>query len=187
MKRQCLKMKACCGPVAACSWRPAVLFKHFYGQKFHAGFSAHCFVQSMVQVTNCLEFWSVINELASWVQPLITLFKTPFNVERRTCCDLLKFLVVGRQKTFETSLRSSCHFWRYFEVSGCGLHWGHIVKLIERSKPGCLFVGWLFFGPFFLTWCSCFVNVFGFVCSTTWAVMNQALKNGSIPFWNATI
>ena len=36
LKRQYLKMKSCRGPVAACPWHAAVLFKHFHYQKFPA-------------------------------------------------------------------------------------------------------------------------------------------------------
>ena len=62
---------------------------------------------------------------------------------------------------------------------------GHLVKLIERSKPACLFVGWLVFGPFFLTWCSCFLNVFGFVYYTgnhQSSVSPLNFQNGSTTF-----
>ena len=36
MKRQYLKMKSCRGPVAACPWHAAVLFKHFHYHMFLA-------------------------------------------------------------------------------------------------------------------------------------------------------
>ena len=135
------------------------------------GFSAHRFVQSTVQVTNCLESLITSDEWAGimgrTVEPRITLFEARLISKDHF---LRSFEVLGgwaHTKAFETSLRSPCHFLRYFEVSRCRLHWWPDSEANWESKLVCLFAAWFVCGQFLgLGVAVSSLNVFGFVCHT---------------------
>ena len=73
------------------------------------------------------------------VEPRIALFKGAIEIKRQ----LFEIFWGSWSKAFETSLRSSCQFLSYFEVSGCRFYWWPVTEANWESKLVCLFAAWL--------------------------------------------